>query len=106
MDIFHQGGQKRTNVLSGVLHVTAKPVADLTIQIDGHLFSRLEAPTDDKFAGVEIDTGVAYALGKGLNLKALYAVFVPDSDLYPLMAVAADEKPAHYFELELRYDLK
>jgi hypothetical protein len=109
-DIFHQGGQKRTNVGSGVLHVTIKPTAELTLQLDGHIFTRMQpmAPMakDGGFAGAEVDTGIAYALGKGLNLRALYAVFVPNKDFYPQGNVAADEKLAHYVELELRYDLK
>lgn len=109
-DIFHQGGQKRTNVGSAVLHLTLKPTTELTFQIDGHVFTRMEAMApmakDGGFAGAEVDTGVAYALGKGLSLKALYGVFAPNEDFYPQGAVADDEKLAHYLELELRYDLK
>lgn len=110
-DVFHQGGQKRTNVGSGVLHVTVKPTTELTLQVDGHVFARLEgmsATTDGGLAGGELDTGVAYALGKGLSLKALYGLFVPGKDFYPQgpMAMALDEKLAHYLEIELRYDLK
>jgi len=111
-DIFHQGGQKRTNVASGVLHLTLKPTAEVSVQLDGHLFTRLKGMSamgkDGGFAGAEVDTGVGYALGKGLNLKALYAVFVPGKDFYPQgpTVMTADEKLAHYLELELRYDLK
>lgn len=107
-DIFHQGGQKRTNVMTGVLHVTAKPTADFALQLDGHIFTRPEGPGDNSFAGAEIDTGLAYTIGKGLVAKAMYAVFVPDAELYPQgpTAATADEELAHYLELELRYDLK
>jgi hypothetical protein len=108
-DIFHQGGQKRTNVMSGVLHVTAKPSATLTLQLDGHIFTRPQPIFgQDGFAGAEIDAGITYALGKGLNLKGLYAIFVPNEDMYPqgMMAGMLEEEPAHYLELELRYDLK
>ena len=111
-DVFHQGGQKRTNVASGVLHLTLKPTAEVSIQLDGHLFTRLKGMTaagkDGGFAGAEVDTGIGYALGKGLSLKALYALFVPGKDFYPQgpTAMTADEKLAHYLELELRYDLK
>jgi hypothetical protein len=111
-DIFHQGGQKRTNVGSGVLHITAKPATMVTLQLDGHLFTRLQGMTamgkDGGFAGAEIDTAAVYALGKGLNLKLLYALFAPGKDFYPQgpTAQTADEKLAHYMELELRYDLK
>lgn len=110
-DVFHQGGQKRTNVGSAVLHVTGKPAPQLTLQLDGHIFTRLEGMTamgEGGFAGAEIDAGAAYALGKGLSLRALYAVFVPGEDFYPQgpAAMTADEKLAHYLEIELRYDLK
>jgi hypothetical protein len=108
-DIFHQGGQKRTNVMSGVLHVTAKPSATLTLQLDGHVFTRPQPIFgQDGFAGAEIDAGITYALGKGLNLKGLYAIFVPNADMYPqgMMAAMVEEEPAHYLEIELRYDLK
>jgi hypothetical protein len=108
-DIFVQAGIKRTNVASGVLHLTAKPTADLTVQVDGHVFSRLEPMTatgDSGYAGAEIDAGAVYALAKNLTLRALYALFVPDQDFYPAGAVAESADPAHYLEVELRYDLK
>jgi hypothetical protein len=68
----------------------------------------MTAMGDGGFAGAEVDTGLTYALGKGLNLKGLYAVFVPGKDFYPQgpMAMTASEKLAHYLEIELRYDLK
>ena len=45
-------------------------------------------------------------LGKGLVFKGLYGVFLPDHDFYPAGMVMASADPAHYFELEVRYDLK
>ena len=100
-----------TNVGSGVLHLTLKPTTEVTVQVDGHIFTRLEGMTamgDGGFAGAEVDTGLAYALGKGLNVKALYGLFAPGKDFYPQgpTAETADEELAHYVELELRYDLK
>jgi hypothetical protein len=41
-----------------------------------------------------------YAIGKGLNLGALYAVFLPDEEWF------GGDEAAHYFEVELRYTLK
>jgi hypothetical protein len=108
-DIVVQGGVKRTNLVSGVAHVTARPIADLTLQLDAHLFARPEAinaMVDSGYAGMELDAGAAYALGKGLTLRALYALFVPDEDFYPVGAAAGPADPAHYLEVELRYDLK
>ena len=109
-DVFNQGGIKRTNVASGVLHVTAKATQDLTFQADGHLFSRVEKVAgQDGFAGSEVDVGIAYQLAKGLKVRGLYAVFMPDSDFYPVSTMAAplsgEADPIHFGEVELRYDL-
>ncbi len=100
-DAFFQAGQKRTNVASGVLHITAKPTDALALTADAHVFSRLEEVSGEKgYAASELDLGAAYALGKGLTLRGLYAAFLPSADFY-----AADD-PVHYAELELRYTLK
>jgi hypothetical protein len=93
----------RTNVVSGVLHLMYKPVAGLTAAIDTHFLMRPEpvaAMGPDGYAATEIDFNLGYAIGPGLVLRGLYAVFVPDDDIYP-----ADDV-LHYVELELRYDLK
>jgi hypothetical protein len=110
-DVLHQGGIKRTNVMSGVLHLTAKATADLAFQLDGHIFSRTEknAAGKDGLAGSEVDIAAAYTLAKGLKVRALYAVFLPDEDFYPVSTPAApltgSVEPIHFGEVELRYDL-
>lgn len=119
-DAFVLGGQKRTNVMSGVLHVTAKPMAALTFQVDGHVFARPEKVAvasasgmpaqKDGYAGAEVDIGAVYQLAEKLKARALYGVFVPSSDLYPTPTALAfargqDPDPIHYLEIELRYDL-
>lgn len=109
-DVLHQGSVQRTNVTSGVVHLTLKPTKKFSLQADGHLFVRPEktAMTKAGRAGAEIDVGAAYALGKGLKLRALYAVFLPDKDHYPVnpaAPLAGQVDPIHYAELELRYDL-
>ena len=43
-------------------------------------------------------------LAKGLKVRMLYAVFVPDSDFYPV-ARGGDADPIHFGELELRFAL-
>jgi hypothetical protein len=111
-DAFHQNGQKRTNVASAVFHLTGKPLARLTVQLDAHLFARPQ-PTvalgDAGFAGGEVDLGVSYRLAEGLRVRALYALFLPRADLYrdpvPAPTEHGDADPAQYFEAELRYDL-
>ncbi|HEY6878025.1 MAG TPA: alginate export family protein [Polyangiales bacterium] len=113
-DAFVQGTIKRTNVASGVLHVTANPIKPLTFQLDAHIFARPEKQAvngKDGLAGGEVDVGLVYTIAKGLKVRALYAVFLPDSNLYsdrlparmPMMQ--RDPDPVHYFETELRYDL-
>jgi hypothetical protein len=123
-DAFALGGQKRTNVASGVLHITAVPVTNFTLQADGHLFARVEdtpgaalaptamgmAPMKKGYAGSEVDIGAVYQIAKGLKARALYGVFLPGQSFYPgATAIASakgkDADPVHYFELELRYDL-
>jgi len=101
----------RSNVASGVLHVAAMPTADVKILVDGHVYSRLEdfravpmmmGQTGAGLAGFEVDAGLVYALGAGLNVRGLYGIFVPSEDTL----VAGSPDPAHYVEIELRYDLK
>ncbi|MEY4510853.1 MAG: Alginate export, partial [Pseudomonadota bacterium] len=112
-DAFAQGGQKRTNVASGVLHLTAVALKQLTFQIDGHVFARPEKNAqffnEKGFAGGELDVGAVLLLAKGLKLRGTYAVFVPNSELYhdvlPSQAVSKSADPVHWAELELRYDL-
>jgi len=109
-DAFVRAGQKRTDVASGVLHVQATPTKKITINADGHIFARpekLSATGKTGMAGSELDLGAAYTLAKGLKARALYAVFLPSDDFYPVGAqlgkVSAD--PVHFGEIELRYDL-
>jgi Alginate export len=110
-DAFVRAGIKRTNVVSGVLHVQVNPTKALAFNADGHLFSRpekLSATGKTGYAGSEIDLGASYTLAKGLKCRALYAVFLPGEDFYPaapalLGKVSPD--PIHFGEVELRYDL-
>jgi hypothetical protein len=105
-DVFHLKGVKRTNVTSAVLHLTVKPAKDLSLQADGHLFSRPEKVGNvNGRAGAELDVGAVYNMGKGLKIRALYAAFFPDKDFYPLAPAVGPVDPIHYAEVELRYDL-
>ena len=112
-DAFVQNGSKRTNVLSGVLHLTAAATKTLTLQADGHLFSRLEESpatyNEDGFAGGEVDVGAVLVMGKGLKLRSTYAIFFPKTGIYrdvlPSPLVANNADPVQFFELELRLDI-
>lgn len=101
----------RTNVAGGVLHLAVMPAAGWKISADGHLFVRpqdtvvpdpmdptMTITTDSGMAGVEGDFGVGYTIGTGLRLRTNYSLFVPQEDWY------GSSDPAHFWELELRYD--
>jgi hypothetical protein len=112
-DAFAQAGQKRTNVASGVLHLTAAATKTLSFQADGHIFARPERSaqffTQRGFAGGEVDVAAVLLLAKGLKLRGTYAIFMPNSDLYhdvlPAPSVAKGADPVQFCEVELRYDL-
>lgn len=112
-DAFVQNGSKRTNVASGVLHLTAAAHKSLTFQVDGHVFYRLEeSPATygkDGYAGAEVDAAAVFVLAKGLKLRGTYGIFLPDTGIYqdtlPVPALAQGADPVHFAEVELRYDL-
>ncbi|HEX5656636.1 MAG TPA: alginate export family protein [Polyangiales bacterium] len=111
-DAFNQNGQKRTNVASAVLHATGRLLEKLTVQLDAHAFARPQPSVlgaERGFAGGELDAGLLYAVAKGLKVRVLYALFLPDRRLYndvvPDRMRWRDPDPAQYFEAELRYDL-
>lgn len=102
-DAFALNGIKRTNVASGVFHVSSTVTRGLTFQADSHLFSRVENTAVPKgFAAVEVDVSIAYLLAKGLKLRGLYALFLPSDEAYP---TTGSTDAAQYGEAELRYDL-
>lgn len=102
----------RTDIAGAVLHVGVHPAEGWTVYSHGHVFFRPEEqlvanPADpmgppvlapDGYAGVEVDSGVAWKIGKGLKLRTNYSLFVPDDEVY------ASSDAAHFYELELRYD--
>src|SRR5690606_37083014 len=61
----------RTNVGSGVLHLSYAPTKPLTLTVDAHYFTRLKAGADGKDGsmGVEIDTNILYAFGGGASVR-------------------------------------
>lgn len=87
----------RTNVGSVVAHVQLHPVTQVALSVDGHVFFRPEGTRG--YVGSEIDTGAAWHIGHGLVFRGMYALFIPDASAYP------SDVPAHYLEVELRYDL-
>jgi hypothetical protein len=100
----------RTNVASAVLHLKYTPVEPLTLFLDAHHFSRLEALADatEGAMGQEIDTQVLYAIGKGASLRGMYAIYFPDQDFWTPKSEspAAAREALHYFELQFGYEFK
>ena len=91
----------RTNIYSGVLHLQYKVAERTMAKLDGHVFARPHRVNGATgYAGSELDAQLIHTLGKGLKLRGLYAVFLPDEDIYGV------SDPAHFLEIELRYDLK
>ncbi len=93
----------RTNATSGVLHLSYKPISDLQLLADLHVFARPRSTTSggpNGYAATELDVAANYALGNGLRLWGLYGLFAPNDDFYP------SDDLLHYVEVELRYDLR
>ena len=90
--MFNLRNVKRTNVTNGVLHLTVKPTPKLAVQADGHYFARPQKLANvSGRAGAEVDVGAVYTLGKGLKVRALYALFLPDKERPPQIRPAACE---------------
>jgi hypothetical protein len=101
-DAFAQGNIKRTNVMSGVMHLQGKLTDSIKLNIDSHLLLRPEAQVAGGATGLaaaEIDIETVYNLAKGLNLRGMYAMFLPQDDFY------ASTDTVHYLEIELGYQM-
>ena len=106
-----RNGSGRSNLLGGVLHVEIRPAPAWTARIDAHYFARPEDfvlvdPLDPMLttrlssgpAAFELDVGGGYDIGPGLKVRTGYSLFLPDRAWYGI------GDPAHFWELELRYD--
>ncbi|MEZ4287245.1 MAG: alginate export family protein [Polyangiales bacterium] len=98
----------RSNVASGILHAAFSPSDVWKIYADGHVFFRPQdivrndgmtvSVTESGYFGSEVDLGAIYTIGPGLKARVGYALFIPSDDAY------ATKKPAHFLEVEIRYD--
>ncbi|MCC6876181.1 MAG: alginate export family protein, partial [Sandaracinaceae bacterium] len=68
----------RRNVTGGVFHATVKPIPQLAINFDLHVFLRPEAPADN-YAGTEGNLGLIWTPGAGFRTRAMYALFIPNA---------------------------
>ncbi len=88
----------RTNVYGPVGYLQVQLFERLRLEWQGHVFYRPRpAAGADAYAGTEIDTVARYGLGRGLELRALWAHFTASGDHF------AEEGTANYGELELGY---
>jgi len=90
----------RSNVGSGVLHLMAKPLPQLTIKLDTHLFMRPEAGGLDNLLGGEGDLNVIWTPGAGFRVRGMYGLFIPNEGFW-----GAGIDPVHYLEIEVGYTL-
>lgn len=91
----------RTNVTSGVLHLMGKPLEQLQLLLDVHVFFRPQpgAAASD-YAGSEGNLHLIWRPGLGLRFRTMYALFVPNAGAF---APGAGSDPVHYLEVELAY---
>ncbi|MDH5672570.1 MAG: alginate export family protein [Myxococcales bacterium] len=91
----------RSNVISGVLHLSGKATSALSFGLDGHIFSRPQTPAmgADGYAGSELDFIIKHSLGQGLGLRGVYGLFLPPDS-------APSQDAVHYLEVELGYALR
>ena len=92
----------RSNVFGTVAKVRVPIAPKLSGALDIHAFFRPETEPDvDAYTGVEGDLWGKLVLGKGLGLRAQYSLFLPNAS-GPLGTGVS----IHYFELQLRFDLR
>ncbi len=93
----------RTNVLSGNVKVSQSLTDSLSAKVDGHVFARVEAGgagnvAGPGFAGTEVDAQLMQNIGKYVQIRGLYGLFIPASGHY------ASDDLAHYCEVQAGFD--
>jgi hypothetical protein len=96
----------RTNVASGVFHGTVRPVDQLALNLDFHVFVVPErGALTTNYAGSEGNLNVIWTPFTGLRFRAMYGIFVPETPFWRgVGAPGAD--PVHYLEAELGFVLR
>lgn len=90
----------RSNAAGGSLNVAGKPIPQLRLSLDWHLFVRPEAGGVDNYAGTEGDLHVIWTPGAGFRVRAMYGLFVPNEGPF-----GPSPDPVHYIEVEVGYQL-
>lgn len=89
---------ERTNIGSGVLHLTYWPLETVRLSLDGHTFFLAETPEGiESYRGAEMDLGVLYRIGQGLHLRGGFGAFIP-GDGY-------ENDTLYFTELELAFQM-
>ena len=99
----------RTNVASWVLHGRYQG-GPFTLKLDFHGFFRPKTfDGQDSFAGVESDFNFIYTITKGMNLRVLYALFIPGTQhFFPSTdngTPISISDPAQYIEVQYGLEL-
>jgi hypothetical protein len=89
----------RTNVASGNVMLRQELFGNLSGQVDGHIFARLQdgglgSAGGAGLAGSEVDLQLVQGLGKYAHVRGLYGLFIPASGQY------ASDDLTHYLEIE------
>jgi len=99
----------RSNIADAALRFAFKSSSGVIFKADFHNFFRPNTAgqggafyqnQEKGYAGSEANLHAIYIIGKGLKVRAMYGVFVPNKDTF-----GGNDDPANYFELELRYDI-
>ncbi|GAB4212056.1 MAG: hypothetical protein OHK0013_34370 [Sandaracinaceae bacterium] len=99
----------RTNVGSGVLHLAYRPLDQLALNLDWHVFVVPERPATARshYAGQEGNLNVVWTPWTGFRARAMYGVFLPETAYFrPTGAPSDDTDAVHYVEVELAYVLR
>jgi len=99
----------RSNVGGGVLHFTYKPVDQLAINLDWHVFVVPERPAmiTSNYAGQEGNLNVVWTPWAGFRGRLMYGIFLPETAYFrPQGAPGYDTRPVHYLEVELAYVIR
>jgi hypothetical protein len=99
----------RSNVGGGALHLAYKPVDQLSLNLDWHVFVVPERPAmvTSNYAGQEGNLNVVWTPWAGLRARAMYGIFLPQTAYFRQTgAMNFTTEPVHYLEVELAYVLR
>lgn len=100
---------QRTNSASGVFHFASRPLDQLAVNLDWHVFVIPEraAGVASNFAGQEGNLSVIWTPFTGLRGRVMYGVFLPETAGWrPAGAANYTTAPVHFLEVELLYVLR